>query len=157
MAKRTSPPRIQALRGLAAFGSCTRKELDYIDGLGSSVHLRQGAELTRQGTSGRQCAVVEDGAVVVVRDHQVIGVVGPGDWVGELALLDRCPCTATTVTLDEARVIVFTPAEFHAIRNEVPAVDDHVCRQASERRAVLERVAEDPADASGISFRMAAG
>jgi len=157
MAKRTSPQRIEMLQGMAAFRGCTRKELEYIDGLGSSLRVREGTVLTRQGTRGRQCALVEEGSVVVVRDHQVIGVVGPGDWVGELALLDQRSCTATTVALGEARVIVFTPGEFLAMRNEVPAVDANICRQAAERRADLDRLADEPAAARAFRVLLAAG
>lgn len=156
MKKRDRSLRIEALQALAAFAGCTGKELEYVDGLGSSVQVPEGRVLTRQGARGRQCAVVEEGAIVVVRDHQVIGVVGPGDWVGELSLLDRRPCTATTVALEQARVIVFTPAEFDAVRMNIAAVGARICRQAGERRAILEQVAREPADAGGISFRLAA-
>jgi CRP-like cAMP-binding protein len=156
MAKRNCQQRIEKLQGLAAFHGCSRKELEYVDGLGSSVQVADGAVLTRQGNRGRQCAVIEQGSVVVVRDHQVIGVAGPGEWVGELSLLDHVPCTATTVALGEARVLVFTPSEFEAIRSEVPAVDANICRQAGERRATLERVAEEPAAAGAVSIRLAA-
>jgi CRP-like cAMP-binding protein len=155
MAKRNSPQRIETLRGLAAFRGCTRQELEFVDGLGSSVRIREGTVLTRQGARSRQCAVVEEGSVVVVRDHEVIGVVGPGDWVGELSLVDRSPCSATTMALGEATVTVFTPTEIHAIRSMVPAVDANMRRQAGERRAALEREAQEPV-AAAFSFGLAA-
>jgi CRP-like cAMP-binding protein len=157
MAKRNSSKRIQMLERLTAFRGCTRTELEYVDGFGASLRIDDGTVLTRQGAWARQCAVVEEGSVLVVRDHQVVGVVGPGDWVGELSLADRGPCTTTTVALGEAQVLVFNPAEFEVLRREIPAVEANMCRQAAERRAALERAAEEPAPAGAYSFRLAAG
>jgi CRP-like cAMP-binding protein len=136
MAKRVDHHRT-ALAALAPFAGCSAKELALIDSLASAVRVPAGTVLTREGARGRQCFVIERGAVEVTAGGEPVSVSRRGAWVGELALLGTRQRCATTVTLTETDLLVFDPGAFAAVVAEVPWVADHVRMVAGERREAL--------------------
>ena len=78
-----------------AFSGCTTKELRDIAKATVELTLDQGKEFVTQGDVGREAFVIVEGRAEVSRSGQAIAELGPGDCVGELALLDHGPRTAT--------------------------------------------------------------
>ena len=52
------------------------------------LEVEEGKALTREGQSGREFFVIVDGEVSVTQDGKEISTLGPGDFFGEIALLD---------------------------------------------------------------------
>src|SRR5262249_21350897 len=73
------------------FDGLSRRQLERISRLMTSVELSTGKVLARQGEIGREFVILVDGEVEVARDGKVIAVRGPGDYIGEIALLDDRP------------------------------------------------------------------
>jgi CRP/FNR family cyclic AMP-dependent transcriptional regulator len=57
-----------------------------------------------------------------VRDGEAIADLGPGDYFGELALLDAGPRTATVVATDAIDVLVIGRQQFNTVLDEVPGL-----------------------------------
>jgi hypothetical protein len=64
-------------------------------------HVPAGEVVYRQGEAGDGCFVIEHGSAEVIGDGRPIATVGPGELVGEIALLRHVPRTATVRAVTE--------------------------------------------------------
>jgi len=104
--------RIATLRAIPMFAGLSDSALAGIDSRMSETTVAAGTVLTSQGTLGREAFIIAEGRAVVRVDGQPIGSVSVGDLVGETALLDGGPRTATVVALTPVRLYVLDPSEF---------------------------------------------
>lgn len=78
-----------------------------------------GTTLFREGEPGTEMYVVQSGAVQVykrMRDvEKVIGRIGPGEFFGEMALLNNKPRNATAQVVEDARLLVIDTRTFEAM------------------------------------------
>src|SRR5262245_46284389 len=94
------------------FKGLSKRELAQISSLMTSVELSAGTVLAHQGEIGRDFVILLDGEVEVARDGRVIAVRGPGEYIGEIALLDDRPRTATVTAKTDVSAEVLNRAEF---------------------------------------------
>ena len=138
--RRTQDQRIEPWRSVPLFARCTRRQLEEVDRLGTMFGVPAGRTLTFEGTPGRECFVLLDGAASVQRADLPVGVVPQGTIAGELALLDRVARSATVVTEAPTRLLVLDPVEFRQLLDVAPCVADLVLETAAQRRDALETV-----------------
>jgi len=82
------------------FAGCSGREVDLIDRQLTTLTVREGVELCRQGTIGRELFVVVAGLAAVQRDGRLVAVVGSETWFGEIGILwPEARRTATVVSL----------------------------------------------------------
>jgi CRP-like cAMP-binding protein len=110
----TTDGKVQALSSVRLFSACTKRELRDIAGLCTPAFVAEGFVLTTQGSPGVDCFVIADGEAAVHIDGRPVATVGPGDCVGEMALLDGGPRTATVVARTPMRLYTMTPGEFRS-------------------------------------------
>ena len=87
--------KIELLRNVPLFAGCSKAELQQVAQLADELDLAEGATLIREGERGREFIVVADGTVKVTRGGKTIRELGPGDFIGEIALVVDRPRTAT--------------------------------------------------------------
>jgi CRP-like cAMP-binding protein len=138
--RRERDRRIDRWREVPLLAHCTRRQLERIDQLGTVVPVPAGRTLTLEGTPGRECFVVLEGAASAARADVTVGLVSEGTVTGELALLDRLPRRATVVTQRPSRLLVLSPTEFAELLDVAPCVSDVVLETAARRRDALEVV-----------------
>jgi CRP-like cAMP-binding protein len=90
-----------------------------------------------QGGLGREFVVVLEGTVDVVIDGEVVAQCGPGEFFGEIALLEGRPRNASVVAKDDVVVDVIGRGEFSSLLNDRPEIDKKV------RAAMAQRLADD--------------
>lgn len=102
----------QAIFACGFAGRAAPRMRDRLLRLGAIRHFRSGEFLLREGEHSEHVLILLSGRVKVTSTADngytaVLGVYGPGDLVGEIASLDRCPRSATVVAMDpvHARVI----------------------------------------------------
>jgi CRP-like cAMP-binding protein len=100
----------------------TADELAEVAGLAEEVSVPAGHELTREGEPGREFLVIVEGAATVVRDGEAVATLGPGDFLGEIALLVRAPRTATVTTTEPTRLLVFDDRAFRELTERIPSL-----------------------------------
>lgn len=113
---------LRRLRSIPPFAHCTDDELDAVARNTCDHHAEPGSVLTRAGSTGREWILVVSGTAVVRVGGRDVAHLGPGDAVGEIALLDHGPRTATVVAETHVEALVASAAEFDRLVDEVPAM-----------------------------------
>ena len=123
------------LKSVPFFSMLSKKELDVVSRQADEVDVPVGKVLAEQGTFGDQFFVIEDGTAEVTRDGQRVAELGPGDFFGEMALLDADRRNATVTATTPMTLIVMSRASFRAIDSTMPRVHETVARAIEQRRA----------------------
>ena len=79
-----------------------------------------GQVLFREGEPGDLMFAVADGLVELTHDGAVIEKIGPGGIVGEMALVDEAPRSATATAATETRVVRVDRPHFMYLVQEHP-------------------------------------
>jgi CRP-like cAMP-binding protein len=111
---------IEHLKLIALFSACTRKELELINGATTELRFAAGEKLARQGENGHEFMVIVEGTARVEIGGQVVATVGPGEFFGEIALLDGGPRTATVVAETDVVAQVIGQREFAGLLEDSP-------------------------------------
>ncbi len=107
--------------------------LERVASLADEIDVAAGTALTREGGTAAEFFVIVDGTVEVSRDGVVLNTLGPGDFLGEIALIDGGPRTATARTTSPARLLVLASREFHTLVADEPDVRMCVLQALAER------------------------
>jgi CRP-like cAMP-binding protein len=122
-----------SLRGIALFESLPSDARRAIAQHADQLDIPEGTELARQGEFAYEFFVIEDGTADVQRDGEKIAGLGPGDFLGEMGIMERVVRNATVVTTSPARVIVMTEQDFRSMARANAAVASRI-RAAVEQR-----------------------
>jgi CRP-like cAMP-binding protein len=108
------PERLALLRGVPFLAPLAEPTLERISSLFEPVAVPSGAEVFAQGDSGDRFYLVERGEVTVERDGSAVAVLGPGEYFGEIALVQDVPRTATVRAAADAELLALDRDEFIA-------------------------------------------
>jgi CRP/FNR family cyclic AMP-dependent transcriptional regulator len=133
--------KVEALKRAPLFDGLSRKELTQLARVSEDMELPEGATLTKEGDIGHEFFVIVDGETQVKRKGRNLGTRGPGDFIGEIALVEQVRRTATVTAKTDLRVFVLTSKDFHHLLAENPKVERKVLRTLAKRVADL---AKDP-------------
>ena len=115
------------VRALPLFDGLSDEQVHTVGKLAESREVGEGTTLAGEGAHGYFFFVIEEGAADVVQDGVTIGRLGPGDFFGEIAILDPSGWrTASVVAAEQMRVLAFFGADFHAIDAVAPEVGERV-------------------------------
>jgi CRP/FNR family cyclic AMP-dependent transcriptional regulator len=138
-----------ALAQAPLFADLTRKELQTI---GKSCRERdypQGATLIQQGDTGAGLFIIISGHAQVVQDvkdlddtmvRRTLTTIGPGDTIGEMALLDDLPRSASVIATDPCRCLLLPQWDFRAALRESPDIAIKLLTVLSRRLRQAEQV-----------------
>jgi CRP/FNR family cyclic AMP-dependent transcriptional regulator len=115
------------------FAGLSRSELVDIAKVTEDMEVDAGKVLTREGESGREFFVIVDGEVSVTKDGSEIRTLGPGDFFGEIALLEDTPRTATVLATTPLRFFVLTRQSFRSLLARQPEIEQKVLKALEER------------------------
>ena len=115
-----------------AFPVLPPRDIAALSRRGTPREVHAGEVLFAEGDRDIGFFVVLDGRLMVLDGHTPIATLGPGDFFGEIALVESRPRTATVRAEGIARLMVIGHREFHALMDEFPDV----------RRAVMDALAE---------------
>jgi CRP/FNR family transcriptional regulator, cyclic AMP receptor protein len=123
--------KLKLLKGVPLFSRLGGHALEEVGRLAEEIDLPAGRELMRQGSPGSEFFVIVTGTVRIDQDGSTIRTLGPGDFLGEIALIDGGPRTATATAESAVRVLVLGRREFNTLIADFPEI----------RLAVLEALA----------------
>lgn len=112
----------EALEQIPLFNSLSSKELMELARHLDEVSVSSDTMLTVQGGAGDAFYLIVEGKADVIRNDTKIAVLGPGDSVGEMALLDGEPRSASVVMTTEGVVLTMPRREFTAVVKDIPTI-----------------------------------
>jgi CRP/FNR family transcriptional regulator, cyclic AMP receptor protein len=136
-------PRVDRLRTVPLFAGCTDKQLAFIATRVDEVDIPAGKTLAEKGHSGGEFFVIISGRADVKRADGTSASMGPGDYFGEIALLDNGPRTATVTAASAMRCLVLAPRQFQDVLSQDSAIAVNMLHTVVRR---LRATAEPPAD-----------
>lgn len=113
---------LEHLAAVPMFSACSKKDLQLVAKTADEITVEPGADLTVEGGSGREFFVIMEGKAKVTRGGKQVAVLGPGDFFGELALLDKAPRNATVTAQTPLDVLVLEQRSFTGLLAEVPTI-----------------------------------
>ena len=125
------------LRQLPIFAGYSKKELSEVEALVDEAVVQEGASLTVEGRPGREVFIILSGTAEVRRGGDLIGTVGAGDVVGEMAILDHGPRSATVTATSQLQVLVLDPRSFAALFTQ-PGAAHWIATELSQRLRGLD-------------------
>ncbi len=126
-------PKVALLLGVPLFQSLDLSQVQRLADLTSEVQAADGDVLMRQGETGHEFFVVASGHVVVQRDDQRLARLGPGEFFGEISLIDGRPRTATAIADGDAFLLALDHGQFDAMIDEFPGLGRHIARALVDR------------------------
>ena len=111
-------------------------------------HFRRGEVLFHEGDPGDALFIVASGAIKVVvpsdeGEEAILATLRRGDFLGELALLDGAPRSASAIALEATETLTLPRAQFRALASMEPAIRDALLAAlARELRRLTTHVAE---------------
>jgi CRP-like cAMP-binding protein len=110
------------LKDVPLFDGLSRKERDHVARWADVVDLPSGYHLADQGAFAHEFFALLDGKVEVTRDGVRLVELGPGDFFGEIALVEQDRRTATVTAITAVTAIVMHARDFEAMRMEFPTI-----------------------------------
>src|SRR2546421_5274964 len=123
----------QRLKAMPLFAGLSRQQLEQLAVWLDEVDLPAGRKLLDQGSFAYEFVIIESGTAAVSIDGEHVNDVGPGEFLGEIALLQAPRRTATVETTSPMRAAVMTGGNFRAMLRELPQVAEKVRAVLDER------------------------
>jgi CRP-like cAMP-binding protein len=129
--------KVEALRAAPLFEGLPKKHLVELARNSEDVDVAAGKVLCTEGETGSEFFVIVEGDVEVKRKGKRVATRGPGEFFGEMALIEDVPRTATVTAKTPLRFFVLTRGNFLRLLDSEPGVERKVLR-ALARRALTE-------------------
>jgi CRP-like cAMP-binding protein len=114
------------LRRVPLFAGLGRRELEEVARLTDEIELPAGRTLTTEGEYGHEFFVIVTGSARVERDGATLATLRDGDFLGEIALLDGRPRSATVTVAEPSRLLVLGHREFNSLLDRFPGIQREV-------------------------------
>src|SRR5438034_1172558 len=112
--------KIALLENVPLFGNLSRKQLQDIARLADEIDVPAGKRLATAGESGQELFVIIEGSAVVKAPKGRVVRLGPGEFFGEMSLLDGGPRSATVEAATGMRLLVVGRREFWELLKVAP-------------------------------------
>lgn len=141
MARRQTE-KIEHIKSVPMFAKLNQRQLQRVARHVDEVTVEEGRILSREGTpGGRSLLIILVGKASVTRDGTTLAQLGPGDFVGEMSLLDNQPHSATVTAETDTTLLTIGRREFMGLLEDVPGMKDNILLGLVERlRAADERI-----------------
>jgi CRP/FNR family transcriptional regulator, cyclic AMP receptor protein len=125
---------VSRLKSLPLFKDVPDEELRQIAGFAQEVKVEQGRELVREGDFSYEFMAIEEGEAEVTREGQHVADLGPGDFFGEMGLLERTLRNATVTAKTPMTLVTLTGWDMKRMERHIPDAIERVRATLEERR-----------------------
>ena len=115
------------------FSGCSRRDLQTIARVVKDIDHAEGTVVAREGEPGVGLFVIVDGTADVTIGGKKKASLGPGDFFGEIALLDGGPRTATVTATSDIQMLGLTEWVFRGLMQEHPTIAVKTLQQMAGR------------------------
>jgi CRP/FNR family transcriptional regulator, cyclic AMP receptor protein len=129
----TQDDKIARLEEVALLEACSYKQLRAVARITDVLELPAGTMLARAGEPGNEFFLIVDGSARVDVSPRKRSRLGPGDYFGEMSLLDGGPRSASVVAETPVRLLVIKRRDFTTLLREAPALTHSILTTLSKR------------------------
>ena len=122
------------LKNLPLFSELSDQEREQVARWADEVDVPAQKHLIDQGQFGYEFFVIEAGKAEVKRGEESIAQLGPGDFFGEIALLEADRRTASVIATEPMTAIVMTRQQFISMEESMPSVAARIKQAIEDRR-----------------------
>ena len=122
------------LKAIPLFENFSEDELRQIAPFAEEVEVPDGKVLVREGDYSYEFMAIEEGTARVTRHGQTVAELGPGDFFGEIGLLEKSFRTATVEATAAMRLITLTGWDMARVEKAMPEAIEQLHRTIEERR-----------------------
>jgi CRP-like cAMP-binding protein len=115
------------------FSACSKKDLGLIGRASDEVEVDAGRVLCEEGKPGFEFFLILEGRAAVTRAGRKVATLRPGQYFGELSLLDRKPRSATVTSETPMQLLVLDQRQFDGIMDQVPGLAHKLLMAMAER------------------------
>ncbi len=113
---------VDQLARVPLFSDCSQRDLQTISRVVKDIDHPAGTVVAREGEPGVGLFVIADGTADVTIGGKKKATLGPGDFFGEIALLDGGPRTATVTATSDVHLLGLTEWVFRGLMQEHPSI-----------------------------------
>jgi CRP/FNR family cyclic AMP-dependent transcriptional regulator len=124
--KKPEAERLDWLGRVAFFEGFEPEELRRVADLSSEVHVEPGTVVIDQGDTGTECFVLVEGTASVYVGTEHVATLHPGSVMGEMALVDHRPRSASVVADTALTLLRFDARQFRTLLQEMPKASERV-------------------------------
>ena len=136
MAKRDA---LAKLGSVPLFEGLTKRELDSIYRVAKEIEFEPGHDILEEGSTGVGFHLILAGKVDVLVGGRKRATLGPGDYFGEMSLIDGAPRSATVRTSSDVRTLALTQWAFLPLLDKLPSIAKKMLVEMSKRLRALEK------------------
>jgi len=129
------------LEQVPLFAGISAAGIEELGAIANEVEVRAGTVLTHEGAREGFFFIVVDGTVRIERGGDFVNTLGPGEFFGEIALLDGGPRTATAVAETTCRLLSMTYQMFHELLDASPEIRTAILEGVGRRLRELDAFA----------------
>jgi CRP/FNR family cyclic AMP-dependent transcriptional regulator len=134
------PPEIEALRGVPFFADLTPEDLERLATIGQKRTYGAGEEIVRKDEQGVALFVILSGSATVSAGGKM-HTLGPGEFFGEMALLEGARRSATVTAAEPVEAMVLEATYFRPFLIKNPSVTVTILEGVTRRlREVQDRI-----------------
>ena len=122
MLLRRRSDKVDVLKKVPLFSGLSQRYLNLIAREADEVKEEAGTVLTKQGGLGLEFLLILEGGARVERDGTVIARLGPGDFFGEMSLIDGLPRSAAVIAESATVLLVIEARCFRKLLDTVPGL-----------------------------------
>ena len=122
------------LKSIPLFADVPDEELGQIATFAQEVTVNEGRELVREGDFSYEFMAIEEGQAEVTREGRHLADLGPGDFFGEMGLLEKTLRNATVTAKTPMRVVTLTGWDLKRMERHLPEAIERVRETLEARR-----------------------
>jgi CRP/FNR family transcriptional regulator, cyclic AMP receptor protein len=122
------------LKSIPLFEEVGDEELAQIAPFAQEVSVEAGKVLVREGDFSYEFMAIEDGTAEVTRGGEHVADLGPGDFFGEMGLLEKTLRNATVTAKSPMRLVTLTGWDLRRVERTAPEAIERVRAVLEERR-----------------------
>jgi CRP-like cAMP-binding protein len=125
--------KVQALGRAPLFEGLSKKDLTELARLTEDMEIAAGKTLCKEDTLGYEFFVIVEGEVDITRKGKHVATRGPGNFIGEIALIENVRRTATVTAKTPLRVFLLTRQSFWGLIEHHPQVERKILTTLARR------------------------
>lgn len=137
--KTSKKQKVELLKNVALFSACTNKELGHVASLVDGIQVKEGTDIVTEGETGKEFFAIADGKATCTLRGKKLASYGPGDFFGEMSLLDQGPRSATVTADTPMNLYVLDARRFTSLLDQHPAVARKILRGLASRLRDIEK------------------